>query len=468
MKALNVVLFFFLLTSCVFSLRAQDGYLISVEVKGLEKGDLMLGYHYGNNKYLIDTAKVVSPGRYLFQGFEKLDPGVYILVLPGNTFFDIIIDRTQIFEIVTSTTDFLENTSFTDSPENSSFFQYLRDISGFRQSISSNNVEISDDTTLEERRSELIEANRKLNLKIRASQDSYIESFPNSLFSKILLAQREPELTPAPEGYDEEETRRFNYQQYKNRFWENFDFSDNRLLRSPAYHARLTQFFGEVLVQDPDTLTLEADLMVNRARENQDVFRYTVWFITNHFERSQIMGHDAVFVHMLEKYYLTDEAFWVTEESRTSLAERVRKMKPLLIGRVAPDINVFFANRQRISLHSVEANYTILYFWDSNCGHCKRETPRIEGIYNRFKDKGVKVFAMNLDGDSQSWQNAIEEYQIRHWINVTDPHNESGFREKFDVYATPIIYLLDHEKRILAKRIDAQVLELFMEKEIDN
>jgi thiol-disulfide isomerase/thioredoxin len=121
-----------------------------------------------------------------------------------------------------------------------------------------------------------------------------------------------------------------------------------------------------------------------------------------------------------------------------------------------------------MALHQVDANYTILYFWDSNCGHCKKETPRIEGIYSRFKDKGVKVFAMNLDSDSQSWQKAIEEYQVRHWINVTDPHNESTFREKYDVFATPIIFLLDKEKRIIAKRIDAQILERFMENEIES
>jgi len=446
--------------------QAESGFRITVEVKGLTEGDMMLGYHYGNSKFVLDTAKIVSPGNYLFQGSERLEPGVYILVFPGNTFFDLVIDKDQNFGIVTTVNDFLENTSFTNSPENTRFFQYLKDISSYRQQITSNNVEINDNTMDEDRRVQLVEENRSLNEKIRSSQDAYVNQFPDGLFSKILIAQREPDLPDPPEGLDEKEIRLFKYNQYKNRFWEHFDFSDQRLLRSPIYHARLNQFFGEVLVQNTDTLIAEADRMVDRARVNQDVFRYTVWFITNHFERSQIMGHDAVFVHMLERYYLSGEAFWVTEESRASLAERVSRMKPLLIGKLAPDINVFFANRQRISLHDVDAEYTILYFWDSNCGHCKRETPLLNGLYQRFRDRGVKVFAMNLDGDSQSWLNAVEEYGLQSWINVADPYNESGFREKYDVFATPIIYLLDRDKRIVAKRIDAQVLGRFMENRI--
>ncbi len=467
MKLLRFLFIFLILVACPPPAIAQEGYRIKVEVNGMTEGDLMLGYHFGNSKYLLDTAKVVSPGKFFFEGSQALDPGVYILVFPGNTFFDLVIDKYQHFEIFTGTSDFLETTTFRNSLENTSFFSYLREIREFRQKISANNAEIQNETTAETRKNELKEANNNLNNLIIAKQDSYIMQFPDGLFSKILLAQRDPILTDAPAGLADDEARLFNYNQYKNRYWENYDFADQRLLRSPVLFGQLNRFFSDVLIQNPDSLIVEADLMVDRARVNQDVFRYTVWFITNHFERSQIMGHDAVFVHMLEKYYLTEEAFWITPENRASLAERVRKMKPLLIGNVAPEISVFFANRQMISLHQVEAEYIILYFWDSNCGHCKRETPRINSIYQQYKDLGLKVFALNLDSDATSWQKAIEEYQIASWINVADPFNESGFREKYDVFVSPIIFLLDREKRIMAKRIDGQVLERFIRNEIE-
>ncbi len=467
MKTIAIVLFIFLVNGCFCFLKAQEGYRISVEVKELKEGDLMLGYHYGNSKYLVDTAKVVSQGKFLFEGSKALDPGVYILVFPGNTFFDLVIDKNQHFEIITGTGDFIQTTTFRNSPENTRFFYYLKEIGSFRQMISANNAELQGETTPDSRKDELKKANTNLNSLIIAKQDSYIYQFPDGLFSKILLAQRDPVLIAPPEGLDDEKVKIYNYYQYKNRYWENFDFADLRLLRSPVYHGQLNRFFSDIVVQHPDSLIKEADLMVDRARVNPEVFRYTIWFITNHFERSQIMGHDAIFVHMLEKYYLTHEAYWVTDESKIALADRVRKMKPLLIGKVAPNINVFLPNRQSISLHQIEAEYLILYFWDSNCGHCKKETPRINGIYQKYKDLGLNVFALNLDSDFSSWQKAIDEYQIASWNNATDPYNESGFREKYDVFVSPIIFLLDREKRIMAKRIDGQVLERFIQEEIE-
>jgi thiol-disulfide isomerase/thioredoxin len=162
---------------------------------------------------------------------------------------------------------------------------------------------------------------------------------------------------------------------------------------------------------------------------------------------------------MIEKYYMSGQAHWVEAENLKRISERAMKLKPLLIGKVAPDINMFRPDQSRLALHAVNAKYTVLYFWDSECSHCKRVTPELKTLSERLKPLGVEVFAVNTEAEREDWLKAIDSYRINAWINVNDPNNRSGFREKYDLYATPMIFLLDQDKKIVAKRITAEQVD---------
>jgi thiol-disulfide isomerase/thioredoxin len=96
-----------------------------------------------------------------------------------------------------------------------------------------------------------------------------------------------------------------------------------------------------------------------------------------------------------------------------------------------------------------------LYFWDSECSHCKKITPALREAYNNLKEKDVKVFAMNVESDREKWLNYVEKNNLD-WINVHDPVNTSGFRDIYDIFSIPIIFVLDADKKILAKKINPE------------
>jgi thiol-disulfide isomerase/thioredoxin len=108
-------------------------------------------------------------------------------------------------------------------------------------------------------------------------------------------------------------------------------------------------------------------------------------------------------------------------------------------------------------LYDIKARYTILAFWDPTCSHCKVEVPELHHIYDSLKTKGVsiEVFAVGIESDPELWKKFIREHNLD-WINVTDPANQTRFRDFYDIYSTPVIYLLDDQKRIIAKRLDPQ------------
>lgn len=452
----KIILFALMMSFTLSIAVAANGYRISLKIEGVAAGDVLLAYHFGDRQFLKDTARQVQAGYFVFEGQQRLDQGMYLVVLPGQQFFEVIIDENQHFEITTKMGEFIEKTKFEGSPDNEAFYEYMRFISHNSTEMTGIRQELASEGLNQARRNELNQAIQMINDAVSQHQKEYIIRFPNGLFSKVLLAQQEPELPDAPVGPDGNPDQLFLYQLYKKKFWDNIDFKDDRLLRTPVYQNRLRTFFSNVVVQIPDSVIAEADKLIEKTRANPEMFKYTVWFITNHFERSQIMGHDAVFVHMIETYYMTGQTPWVEAENLRRISERAMKLKPLLIGKVAPDIIMFRPDRSRIPLHSVNASFVVLYFWDSECSHCRRVTPELKSMSERLKPQGVEVFAVNTEADAEIWLNAVQSYGLASWINVNDPANLSGYREKYDLFATPVIYLLDKDKRIIAKRITVE------------
>ena len=190
------------------------------------------------------------------------------------------------------------------------------------------------------------------------------------------------------------------------------------------------------------------------------------------------MGMDAVFVHMAENYYSKDQAFWVDSAQLAKIAERVRKTKPTLIGKRTPNVILQDTTESKwYNLYDVTAEYTILYFWDPSCGHCKKETPKLKTLYEKVKDKGVEVFAVCTEFETPDWKKYVRENDLN-WINVSDNPEinktavkylqfttlESlNFRYTYDIYSTPRVFLLDADKKILAKRIGVEQLEEILE-----
>jgi thiol-disulfide isomerase/thioredoxin len=109
------------------------------------------------------------------------------------------------------------------------------------------------------------------------------------------------------------------------------------------------------------------------------------------------------------------------------------------------------------------ADYTIAYFWDPTCGHCKTVTPKVKEFYDKFKDElGIEVYGVNTNAkEHDEWIKYINEHNLD-WINVEDPEQKTAYKYLYDIYSTPVIYLLDKDKKMIAKRIGAEDLENFI------
>ena len=457
-----VLLFINSATSC-----ANGGHHIEVKVDGISDTTSYLAYHYGNRQYLKDTVDVDSEGRFAFTGNERIPAGMYMIVLPGQKYFEVIIDKNQHFEIATEMDRFVETMEFKGSPENTLFYEYISYLREKSREVAPIREKLNDPDISEEQRDSLQEKSKEVDKQVEARREEYIEEFPDCVFSLVLKAQQEVPMPTSTLGEDGTPDYDTSYQKYKKDFWQHIDFNDERIIRTPAYHSKLEHYFENVVIKKPDSVINEVDRIIDLAGKNDDMFQYTVWFLTNKYQRSQIMGMDAVFVHIVENYYKTGEVFWLNENQLNNIIERAERLKPILIGEVAPDIKMYKPDKSPLSLHDVEAKYTVIYFWDSECPHCKTKNPKLKDFYERFKDHGVEIFAVNTEADREKWLDYVEKNNLEDWINVHDPANKSGFRDKYDIYSIPLVFLLDENKKIIAKRINVEQLEDIITRQIE-
>ncbi len=476
MKRINILILSFLLSMSTFVTKA-GGYKISFNIPQIKDTTAYFGYYFADKKFAHDTVHFNHNGIGTISGKESLDGGIYMLIFPSmkNKYFEILINDDQTFSLTTDTTDFLKNMKVKGSDELTQFYDYQRKMIEFHERADKLNKEYKENKDKDTAKAAAI---RKKLVGINGEVQNYWKEIasenPNSLLGKLTKSMMEvkvPDTLKAPAYIANKDSalQVIRYNWAKDHFFDNIDLSDSRLLRTPIYYQKLNYFITKVVIQRPDSIIEEATKLIKLAEGNKETYRYMVAYMLGYYERSHIMGMDKVFVNIAENYYLSGKADWADSTFLAKIRERVVKIEPNLIGNKAPDLIRMEKQDSSgfVSLYQTEANYIILVFWDPDCGHCKKAMPVIKDIYDKYKKNGVKVFAVNTQVERKDWDKFILDKDISDFINVFDRYNFSNFRNYYDIYSTPVIYLLDKNKKIIAKRIDAEQLGELLEQKIN-
>ena len=160
---------------------------------------------------------------------------------------------------------------------------------------------------------------------------------------------------------------------------------------------------------------------VDQMNVGGDMFKLSVHYITSAYERSKIMGMDKVFVYMGQRYYKTNKAHWMTEDKLKKLVDRVDILQDILIDSIAPEVILQdTTERNWVNLYDVNSPYTLLVFWSPDCGHCKKELPKLKHYYDSaLHDMGVEVFSVSTMLENKEWIEFIDKFNLD-WINVSD------------------------------------------------
>lgn len=459
--------FVFLMTVAFAGLLSAQGYKISVRVSGWADTTVLLGSYYGKYQNVIDTAQFDKNGRAVFESTDTVGGGIYFVIMPDKKYFEFILDKDRVLNFETDTSDLIANIKTKGSEDNALFFAYQKYISeqGKIMEGLGKNLKRFKDAGQTDSVKALESKMEEINKSVTDYKLAFIKDHPKSFVSVIFSSSREPEVPDAPVLSNGRKDSLFQYKYFRAHFWDDIDLTDDRLLRTPILHSKLDQYINKVVPQIPDTLMAECDMLIERARPSKEMFKYIVWFLTHQYETSQVMGMDAVFVYLVDKVYAKDEAFWISEKVKSNILKAAEKKRPNLIGKVAPELILIDTNNRLVSLHSIPAAFTIVYFWDPECGHCAKETPKLVKYYNEVKDTlNIRIFAVCSDTSLTRWKKTLHEKKMDDFINVNGTRSAQGnFHDLYDIFSTPVVYLLDHRKRIIAKKLPVDQIGSFLE-----
>ncbi len=453
-------------------LTAGNTYEIKVKVKELKDSTVNLADYYGDKQYIIDTAKIDKNGQFVFDGKKKLDAGMYMVVMNKHKLFDfVVLENEQRFSLETDTADYNGHMKVTGSAENKLFFEYLNWLSQKQKQAEKCRTRYKVIKDTDKDSAKVIEATLQgLDKEVKGYMNDFMQKHPGSFTSKFLKATLEIEIPETPILSNGRKDSTFAYHYAKAHFFDNIDMADERLLRTPIYFPKMKQYLENMTLPVPDSIIKEGDVIISKAKANKETFKFCVYYMISNYEASKVMGYDAIFVHEALKYYATKQAYWSDESQVKKVVDRAHQLDSILIGKPAPelimqDTLVGLTNDfNTYALRSTKAKYTIVYFWDPDCGHCQKETPKLRDFYIANKAKyGLEVYAVGCVSELGPWRKYIREKQL-HWINVVDAFNKNHYKHKYDIYSTPVMYILDENKKIIGKRLETEQLGDFLDR----
>lgn len=469
--------FVFLVLIISNSLSAQ-GYRIEITMSGLSRDTLVLGEYFTTRMIPKDTLVLDQKGHGVFEGDQAFLGGLYIIYYNPNYYFDLMLGDDQELVIKADTSDIAGTIVFEGSRDNEVFHAYKNLLQQKRAEMEDLQSQISEAAS-ETESAPLKEKQELLNKEMEDYMDRVMQENPGLFVSDFIGATREPlppaEMLNGNKRHDDS----IRYFYYREHYFDRFDPFDIRLLHSPLFEGKIKNYITRAVTQHPDSLIVAVNFLLDGAKGDDDLYRFMLITLFNHFAESNFMGMDAVYFHIAENYYIPD-ASWSNPDFINKLKENLEKNKPTLIGQRAPNLIMRQIPSEHFEMaaqdtvikqdphigddffiHDIDARFTILYFWEADCGHCQEATPKLHEAYSRLKSKNVEVISVhviNTVEGKEKWVDFINEHHLYDWINCWSPYSNE-FRQLYNLQAYPQLFVLDEDKKIVAKRITPEQAE---------
>ncbi|MBX2891349.1 MAG: redoxin domain-containing protein [Saprospiraceae bacterium] len=445
-----------------------DSTLIQVQIEGIPAGKTRLVGIYGDRNYLADSADVDANGRFEIRRKEPLPAGFYTFLLPGgNKNFSILIDQDQRFTLRAKADDIANTMQVNGSVNTDLFyknamFQAKQDPEIQRTSeLMKNNPEDSPAYQQAKARQNQILDERKAHL------DEIYAKYPDAFFTKFKQAGQNPELTYPRKPNGDLDTLA-QLLQYRSQFWENVDFTDERLLRTPVVGNKLRRYIKEMVPQNRDSIIPVADELIRRVLPHKPYFQFFANWIALQYENTKttVMDGEAVYVHVVKNFFTPELAFWDKPENLEKLQKHVWEMEASLLWKKGADVRAkdILTDKER-SIYELTAPIVVVFMFSPDCEHCQKDAPKIQTIARNWKSRGVDFFGIGVSTTAEELKTFTKKHGFDFPV-VFDPTNRAIYAKYF-VDITPELYILNKDRIIVAKNLKAEQLEEVFQREIN-
>lgn len=461
MKIVRLIALLGLLFSFAMQLNAQ--HRVEVTIEGVGEEDIYFGFYYGRIKSYVDTVRLVN-GKAVFEGEKNLVKGLYFVQTTRGGFEMLVAD--QNFNVSVTAPDFIN--SFESSSEQCKGFNSLqREIMKNQQIYGELGRKLQAARGNQEESEAIRNQMEQLNTAINNFQLAVAQKYEGTFLGKMVNMMTRPALPEdAPKDADGFVLGNYQRRFYVDHFFDNIDFEEPSLLMTPIYHARLDEYIDQMTMRHPDSAIVAADKLLEKSSVSRPYYRYTLTALTGKFESLRQPWGNIVFNYLAKEYFLAGKADWMDDKLKFMLNAKVTTAPPVnKIGDTAPAIKGKDEEGKDVGLQSLAGDYNVIYFYDPDCSHCKKQTPILKSIYDELKGQGISVMAVNIGSDESRWKEYIQEKSLD-WINAMGGEYSGNLIQDYHIMSTPTIYVLDKDKKIISNYLKVPEVRPYLNEKI--
>jgi len=435
-----------------------DSLHMVFNLKNQPAGKTKLVGMYEDQRFIVDSAVIDANGHFEITRKNLLPQGFYYFILPGQKALQFLMDRDQIFEFSGD----MANINTTAQVKGSRCIELFYDgmkfdaTSGLGPKIQAVASKLSLPSNSPEFKAALKEYNRLLD-QVDQKIASYQKTDPDNFFTKFKVGGQNPRLKYPVKTDGTLDTTKQVYD-YRVHFWDGYDFAEKNLLRTPVFANKIKRFFTELIPLQQDSIIKYTDILVAKAGDNPAYFRAITNWVALKFEpaHTNLMDGEAVYSHIIGKYFTDEKATWSKPEDLQKLRQRASEMTQSLIGKKAGNVTANDRNGKSQTLYDLKGGVVVVFIYSPDCEHCRKQTPILKGIYKKWHDKGVDIYSIAANTTEKEWRGFDAQFHLP-WTDVFDATNASWY-PKYFVDITPEVYVLDKNRKIVAKNINVKQL----------
>lgn len=440
---------------------------IEITLQGESPGLVKLLGIFEGNYYLIDSAMADANGHVHFKREEPYPAGLLFARFPGKAFVQFLIDTDQTFKLTADKNRVNKTAQVEGSLDNELLYQSLKFDAEQRPKYERITAKMRQAQAGTPEYKSLQQERYRLLDERKAFLDNLFEKHPNAFFTIFKKAGQNPDirLESGPDGQRDNVLYAYLYRQA---FWNDVDFSDQRLLYTPVISTKLKRYITELTPQQPDSILQSAYDLMDRLEKypnyDKEYYKYFANWIVLQYDpkESHVMDSEKIFVRMIQRYFTYDKAFWSDSVEVYALHQRAQEMAGSLLGEKGPNVTAPDPSGKMRSLYDLKAPYIVVYMYNPDCEHCAEESPKLVEYYHK-RHPEVDVFGIAIDTEHQEWVDYIAKNKMP-WVNVFDPTNRAIYGKYF-VDITPEIYVLNPERILIGKNLKTDQIDIIIERD---
>lgn len=459
-----LIIYGFLLFSISFCVGQKKDIIVKGLIENYSNQSVYLykcvvNFESGSDTILLcDSTYTNKNGEFAFSGnVMNSEIGIYKAMLHNNQFFYLIYDKQPVeiktlYQASTFYNIVSDSLIVIKSEENKQFYKFQQ----LQKSINVANYWLMQmmrlyplhDPFHQEIENEFFNRYNAMEQFIKTLNTKH-EVFNESLAAKVAFAYYQPVL---PDWKQSDPWRDSIISMH---YFEYFNPADNFYLHTNILPEKIDKLLSLSLDNTPTSLETPhqkeekvkhaAEEWLRQVKPNQKTFEWSLNYLFKTLEKQKYF--DAMY-YLYDIYVQNQLGECEPYAAYKHMHEKMSLLKNIQIGSAAPDFVILDG---KLNLYQLPGDYTLILFWATWCPHCTQVLPEIKKATAEL-NLNLFTVAVSLDTDKEKWQNFVNENNLLSFINYSEYKGwQSAVVKTYNVYATPTMFLLDNNKKIIAK-----------------